>query len=375
MNLLKSSPFFLFALLVFLAFSCQKEESGEPALTKVPPPQAKISVNENGFLVFSDYETFDKTIAELQEKSRFEIIEWEAQYDFTSMRSFYEKGMEEQQKLVEDLEDSNSEADIDYADFVLNHPEVFKIRDNGFITENTFRNDVTPLISNDGIVKIGGAIYQFSYNYLKVIGDGDDAKIKLLNNFQETDSAANILVNKVSRGIGNDENSRRSFYSTADSGKIPEHGSTSCHKFRMRAELTLATVNVPVYETYWGESIDYTNGTREWKWITYIASYNTKNYFQAYCYVDRTRNFCLAGWTEDYRSKRIIRAKYQREGVHYNKFHETPNETNQLRWTIFETTTSGYNNPGDDVIQAEVSFEDVNRHYATNSRDLTIRFN
>lgn len=375
MNLLKSSPFFLFALLVFLAFSCQ-EEIGEPAQTKVPPTQAKISVNENGYLVFSDYETFDETIAELKEKSGSEIIGWEAQYDFTSMRSFYEKGMKEQQKLVEDLEESNSEAEIDYADFVVNHPEVFKIRDNGFITENTFRNDVTPLINNDGIVKIGGALYQFSYNNLKVIGDGDDAKIKLLSSYNETDSAANILVNKVSRGIGNDENSRRSFYQKMESGNIRKN-SGKCAKMRMTAELTLATVTVPVYATYWGEYIDYTTGEREWKWITYIESYKTRNYFNAYCFVEETRDLCM-GWKADYEGYRRIEASYTRNGVVNGiEFRQTPTKTNQFRWTIFETTTSGYNVPGADVIQATVSFKDVSpfTNTVSGSRDLDISFN
>ncbi|SFF64584.1 hypothetical protein, partial [Thermoflexibacter ruber] len=201
--------FWLILVLFFALLGCDKMEKVSPLPTENAKkhtarveekpfllryenlhPQVKESFvyydAENGFLYFSDYLIFDKIRAELMNKDSETLAKWESQFEgFVSLQSIYAQAMERQKLEIEKaklaletkpLISSYSQEQF-YADFVKQHKERFIFLEDGFFKMNIAFEEVGSLVSKDGLVKIGGDIFQFTKEAIKILKGGDVTKI------------------------------------------------------------------------------------------------------------------------------------------------------------------------------------------------------
>lgn len=56
------------------------------------------------------------------------------------------------------------------------------------------------VVNKKGIVKVGNAIYKHGFDNIKIIKDGDESKIDLLDKINQTDKNQNIEVIPITRG-------------------------------------------------------------------------------------------------------------------------------------------------------------------------------
>jgi hypothetical protein len=344
----------LWAVALILS-SCEKKD--ELVTSKIDLVKDGIYLHKNGFLAFSDNDLFERTVTMLSTSDFSQVKKWEDSFNFISMRTLFQQGLEIEEKLTGQLKNSGS-ADKKYSEFVSKNRNVFKSLDDGVLTANLYRIDLVSLVNKDGIVKVGNVIFQYSYDYLKVIEDGDASKISLLNNITETNRSLKIFVSKVSRVPKNTANGRTSFYQRNSFTTIDRENEYCRWDARLVAELTLATVNVPVYTQV--ERLCYDNDFNDKPYTCYetiLVRTDTRNYFEAFCYNEVETGICSwGGYGADSRYQLLISGTYKETGVSKSLYRISASPTSQLRHLIYNSI----NTPNVDIVDAAITFNDVN---------------
>lgn len=167
-----------------------------------------LPTNSNlDFLEFKTKEDF-RTFASMPALKIGFIQDWKAAYNkFYSLEDEINTIFYNYDNLLDNVEkkyenssniDANTEKEIDEQIENLLKPYSFiSYKKEDGIDRKTYAIGFDYLLNKDGIVKVEGKIYQYSYDFVKVIGDGDMSKISLLNQINETNEGLNIYVNKV----------------------------------------------------------------------------------------------------------------------------------------------------------------------------------
>jgi hypothetical protein len=351
MEKLKLRIFFVMSLVSQFFTSC---ETDEPARA-ISPDEAGYYLHDSGFLVFANNDVFERTAAMLLEKEDSAIEAWENGLNFISMRKRFVQGLELQAGFEKQYQHSGNTAEA-FIGFAKLHANAFRTLDDGVMTTNIYRIDAAPLVNSDGIVKVGNVIFQYSYDYLKVIEDGDETKIQLLNEIVETDPNMNISVYKVERPGNKTGNARTTFYQKS-SYTVVDESNTYCEwEARLTAELTLATVNVPIYETVCRTCYEETGKPYTCCESIYIRT-DRRNYFEGFCYNEKERGLCASGgYGADARFQLMITGTYIHNGTSKSVYRISSTATSQLRHAII----NNMNTPDADIVDAAITFKDVN---------------
>jgi len=147
---------------------------------------------KNGVLVFNNWAQVDSTVDYLNDKGENFIDQWEQNLGFVSLRKTFNQFVDAETKMDVKL-------DKDFKDKEKNiTEEIFLQRHNPIV--NKFENSVTlvtmkdggkyydmninlnydylaPLVNKNGIIAVDNIIYRFTMNDVRVIGDGDWAKL------------------------------------------------------------------------------------------------------------------------------------------------------------------------------------------------------
>lgn len=159
---------------------------------------------QNNFLTFKTSDEFYKTAEKLAKAPYSEVIDLEKQHNFVSLRTLLKKAEEE--------DAANHEKEMKMAEVnpamvtMMTHqiPQIIKDNPNTFfyskeegIRLNLIKIELASLLNKDGIVKIGDKIIQYKSTYTKVIEDGDESKIALLETTGTTDKGVGVSVHPV----------------------------------------------------------------------------------------------------------------------------------------------------------------------------------
>lgn len=164
-----------------------------------------ISVNPTyGYLEFKDLTVFDEAKKSLETMEKEEIDDWESGLDgFNSLRSIYEMALIEEEKYFEDLSESGSNLDIEtnsnlHSDFLKERLDIFILND-GIIELDIppIEKGLEAFVNKDGIISIGGVIYQYSKDKVKIIRDGNEESISSLVNIEESIPDDDIFVHDL----------------------------------------------------------------------------------------------------------------------------------------------------------------------------------
>ncbi|MDJ1467688.1 hypothetical protein QNI19_12575 [Cytophagaceae bacterium DM2B3-1] len=332
---------FLIAFLSGGAFvSCHKEDAKiEPELNRI---HNQIQLSPNGYLEFPDQATLERTLVELRDKQNDELQKWEAQTGILSMRNLFEQGLKESEELGKSVDKEGFEL----PSIIKNNPMCFKFLYGNKIVMNTYRTDIASVINKDGIVKVGGILFQYSYDYLKVITDSNIEKIKQLPYISKTDESQNIVVTKVIRA-SDSKGARTTFYEKQKHQVIEKQESTSgcVWESRLTAELDLAIVDEPIYESVQTTCIEWDpihNREIRYDCVKSVFKYTKRrNYFVAHCWAEEEKGFCSwGGFGSDSRYKLSIIGQFtdKTTGVSKSVMKISDAPTSQLTVTIYDAT-------------------------------------
>jgi hypothetical protein len=154
----------------------------------------------NGMLEFPDRQAYDQVNQRLEKMSKDELNKWESSLTgFVSIRSIYYQALSEEETFFE-----NGGSLSGHCAFVNEHIGALK-----FLSEDALdmlpnlpphtERRLSSLVNEEGLVKIGNSIFEYRGLSIKEIRDGDEAKIKLLNNYVTSDMSQNIFVTKFTR--------------------------------------------------------------------------------------------------------------------------------------------------------------------------------
>ncbi len=205
-------PVTTFATLFFVAimmFSCQKD-------TSLPPLSSDIGGTGDKYLEFKDRTEFDNKLLDLSKKSRKELDDWDKSNNFTSLRSLYEKIVEEEEanilkeeEVIKQNPELKSTMKHKYSSLLKQTTETISYSTNG-VELNLFDPRLANLVNKDGIVKIGNVLHKFSRDHFKMIMDGDYNKVKDLSNITQDNQTANLQYIKVFLSFGPVKNGKTS---------------------------------------------------------------------------------------------------------------------------------------------------------------------
>lgn len=204
-NFLKPSIWAAFALgLSALFYACSQDDLTEASST-VAEEDVSVRV-KNGYLEFKDQATLDSFKAQLEGKSREELDAWESQFKgFTSLRSLDEQSVDAQEAWFEELRNMpeterlqlmRSDEKFWYSDFIKQHGKLFSLQDSGIYELKIAPTSANLLgfLNKESIYKIGNEIHVYRNDALKIITDGDESKIKILESISETNEDFNVKV-------------------------------------------------------------------------------------------------------------------------------------------------------------------------------------
>jgi hypothetical protein len=204
--------------------SCKKEEESRLNPSVNPETTATDRDNEfsttvstsseNGMLVFNNFNDLGKFVDEVNKSSSIAGADaWESQHSVTSQRQIFNKIVEAEGQ-ISDYQETLPAAQQSPSEI---HSEIFQqYLASGLIK---YVNDsdgssywdyalsdpsVAPAVNERGLVKVEGKIYQFGSNGLvKIIKDGDYAKVPLLVNYtQATEDNYIKVVSSAPEGGG-----------------------------------------------------------------------------------------------------------------------------------------------------------------------------
>lgn len=316
--------------------------------------QSKISLSDEGYLIFDSFDHFDETLKILNEEGN-DLLEAELKsLKFTSMEDVFNAEVTKFNNEIENIEDVSEEEILSMSEaLVQRYPGTF-ILSNTFLTMNLYRSDISALVNPNGYLKIGNILYKYSYSHIKSIADCEQGCDTILEEALESDDSISLFVSEVQRSYG-DSNLRTSFEhrdsETRDKNCYDPSGEqTEYHE--LFGHVILARVSEPIYEE--GTCVDYDEQGREFEYpcYKYVGS-RMKNYFEATA-TNKKRQSCLwASWVNDARYHLRIYGHYYRNGVRYNFDRTSTTTTHQYKTTFF----SVYNTSAIDISSADITFE------------------
>lgn len=164
------------------------------------------SNNLSNYLTFKSYEEIDKILELIKSMDYEQQISWENNLNFISVNRIYEEINIANNEQLKPYEDKYEEMSVDELSKI---PYVApKIRDefkdvlitekmeDGFIYDdiNISIYELSKIVNRNGIVKVGDKIYQYKKYTTKIIEDGDESKIPLLNSILSSDDELKITV-------------------------------------------------------------------------------------------------------------------------------------------------------------------------------------
>lgn len=189
---------FIILFIGIFSLSCSKEEV-ENLNDELVKKHNQIEY-KNGYLIFPNQESLDQISEELNNMSEEEQDEWENAFGFTSLRSIFEEAVLEDAKNFGNLEKELSTEEFSalneapHSAFVLKNSALFKFHPEGWFEINLAEPRVASFVNAQGIVKVGREIRKYTPEGIKVIEDGDNGKIRLLNGITSSDTKKNIRV-------------------------------------------------------------------------------------------------------------------------------------------------------------------------------------
>lgn len=186
------------AIILFIGFlsSCQKDNFNEP---KEQNESSRIKVADvpdinvkNNVLVFNNWAQVDSTVDYLNDKGENFIDQWEQNLGFVSLRKTFNQFVDAETKMDVKLDKDFKGKEKNITE------EIFLQRHNPIV--NKFENSVTlvimkdggkfydmninlnydylaPLVNKNGIIVVDNIIYRFTMKDVRVITDGDWAKL------------------------------------------------------------------------------------------------------------------------------------------------------------------------------------------------------
>ena len=193
----KNYSIFILFIAVFL-LSCKDE------LTPLAAAEPEVTV-ENGMLSFSSMENFNKVFADVTEKDNSYLDNWEGSLGFTSLRSIFNQVVKAENEFSDNLSKIHGENAVlsrekfGYTEVTNKNKEILI-----FMEDGSFDLDVTTfghsyILNAEGLVKIGGKIYNFTKDYVKVLGSNSFKSFSHLKTITCSDESANIFVSDVQR--------------------------------------------------------------------------------------------------------------------------------------------------------------------------------
>ncbi len=194
------SVFCVVVLSAVTLIGCEKEPHQVMTNAEKQP-----TATASSYLTFKDYQEFDATITLLSQKKYVEVEAWEKSKGFVSLRSLFNRAVEEEAENYEredKLMSTNPVLQITHersnTAHLLGDMLIYNTVEGG-IELNLASHRMAPVLNKDGIVKIGNRICQYTYSYNKSIrDDGDYQKaVSELKATTESSSDARIFVGKI----------------------------------------------------------------------------------------------------------------------------------------------------------------------------------
>ncbi len=202
--------------------SCQQENL-KPQTDNVPKTSGARTERqtpklEADYLVFEDYASFEAAARSLSNRPSAEKESYENQVSgFVSMRKVFAQAQAEQRKMAEQhdkLSESAKQAlkaqlkgKIQYAEYAKQHPNAVKLRTEGGLEINIFNPDFASLTNENGIVKIGKHLYQYTDEAVKVLLYAKEGEANKLLRATQNSADKKIwvmpIVRKMPAGKGN----------------------------------------------------------------------------------------------------------------------------------------------------------------------------
>jgi hypothetical protein len=185
----------------------------------IPTNDAAIKFNGD-FLEFASPKDFDEALASLTNASPGSVLKWSNHFGLVSMREIYENAKAEQAKYLDNLialyksysaDDPRRKVKptIEQQPLAQQYSHLFKFDTNGLIQGlKEFHFDIAGMLNKDGIVMVGGNIFQYNADNIKIIEGGDKTKIASLNYVTETSKKMNIIVNPVKTKLAKSPSAR-----------------------------------------------------------------------------------------------------------------------------------------------------------------------
>jgi len=305
---------------------------------------------EDGYLSFENDEALELTLKMLGNFDSQQIKEWEKQHQFKSMKSIYNSL----------LSYKSDNPELDNQAFYEKYPNIFHKIYEDIYTVNTYRDDISILLNENGMIKVGPILYSYSYDGLKWTTTINDENIRLLLLKDGVNLNDDVFYSEVTRQTSS--NNARTAYNYSHSIYVVESPSPCEKKSRMTASLVLATVAEPQLEYVCrprcdpGQLCDQSEVcTWEYTHIRYT------NYFEAAVYVDLQGGFCNFGsYNADNRYKLKITGSYYENGIYKSFFNATDIYTSTLRHTMFRHVYTNTQFQNIDITQAQFYFDDLN---------------
>lgn len=368
-NLQHPAKHFVFILLSFIILSsCKRDDKTEVAPDKISNAKTgkhdvqTIFLNNAGYLEFANADIFEKTAEDLMHKTPGELAEWEKFYsNFKSLRKTYEIGLTEEQKYLQEHTKTGAFApEGAHSAYVTANRGAFIEDEDGALLMNTYRPELGAILNKDGIVKVGGVILQYSYNHLKIITDGDDKKISLLEDALITDKAKSIAVSKVSRSKMSNKAARTTFSGSCENKTVRSQESCTWYN-RVQGDLYLTIVQEPIYtyydcQDYW----EWSESAGDYIWVTRcqsaITGYNKVNQFTAYMRSEKQYGWCWnIKWAAD-NQVLTVSGQYKENGTAKQVFLTTGTNypTSSYSWRLFRYVNAATD---PDITDAAISFD------------------
>lgn len=198
----------------------------------IPTNDSAIKFNGD-FLEFASPKDFDEALASLTNASPASVLKWSNHFGLVSMREIYENAKAEQTKYLNNLiaQYKSYSADdprrkvkptIEQQPLTKQYSHLFKFDTHGLIQGlKEFHFDIAGMLNKDGIVMVGGNIFQYNADNIKIIEGGDKTKIASLNYVTETSKKMNIIVNPVKTKLAKSPSAKygtnQTWCSTSDS--------------------------------------------------------------------------------------------------------------------------------------------------------------
>lgn len=199
----------LIALLIPLIFalSCEQYDDAENFLTT----DQILGNNEytvyNGILTFRNKEAFKKLNEELASKTTGQLIEWESQNNFKSLRSLHEEAIQREEVYLQDMaakypnNTTLTRKELGYTKFSQDFIDkgLFVVNEFETLDMNVTAPHFGSIVNVDGVFRMGDNIIMPQLKTVKILKNGDASKLTMLKNASTSDETRGIQVNEITR--------------------------------------------------------------------------------------------------------------------------------------------------------------------------------